>query len=385
MMKQAFLYVLLRDMPDHSEVRKLYGNGNQMLKTLAKVLACDSRWKDMENATLIIRFHPSPVLGVMGYFDKVQRARIEALSVKLKQALDHLRYIDYHQAEKDCQKLADCLIQEIGTTELKDFCFAPIPRGGLIVMGMLAYLLDLSPNQLHPSPGRPLIIVDDCSISGFRFRQFLNSYPNDKIVFASLYAHPLLKEAIKTREPRVIMCLSARNFQDYASMYCQDDYENWYSRCQRHSSDEIYWMGIPEHICFAWNEPDIGIWNPIAKEREHGWHVVPQSFCLKNRIKYQQPILTIQYQSKAKGVLKPDVDVLVGELANQIVVANIKTGTNISLRRVAADMWRAIINTVDLEAATKCLLRLYHVDEPILKADLYDFAAMMQKQGILVK
>jgi hypothetical protein len=68
-----------------------------------------------------------------------------------------------------------------------------------------------------------------------------------------------------------------------------------------------------------------------------------------------------------------------------VIVANIESGATLSLTDVAADMWRALISSADLDAAVQALLRLYDVDAPTLAADLHDFAADLQEQGILVR
>ena len=384
-MKQPLLYILLRDIPDRTDLRKLYGEGDQQFETIAEVLASNSRWVCASKLTFILRSHPSPVIGVMGYFDAEQRARIEGLQRLVKPTLDHLRYVDYQQAERDCEQLAARLTDTIGKQEIKHYHFAAIARGGLIVLGMLAYAINLNPSQLEPDPDAPLIVVDDCSISGARFGQFLQSCPNQHIVFAPLYACDSLLQAITAREPRVELCVSAQTMWDYAPEYHQEDYEAWRERWQARDGNRRYWIGIPEHVCFAWNEPDNGIWNPVTEAVEIGWRLVPDRFCLKNRATHQQRIAHIQHQPIAHGDLKPTDNVLFGTLDEQIVVANIETGVNLCLSNVAADMWRGIIAAPNFAGAVQELLRLYDTDEATLKADLADFTAAMQEQDILAK
>jgi hypothetical protein len=382
--KQPSLYILLREIPENTSTRKLYGEGDhQQLTTLAHTLACDPRWKSDQSAAFIIRTQPSLMLGVLGHFDTAQRASIEALQGQMVQNVRNLRYVDYRQAEQDCEQLSARLVEAIGKEELRRFCFVGIPRGGLIVLGMLAYILNLSQSQLTLHSDAPLIVVDDCSISGARFCQFLKTSQNDRVIFAPLYAHSSLLQAIKVREPRVEACINAHDLQDYAPTYHQDDYELWSARWHQRAGDSVYWIGIPEHVCFAWNEPDTSIWNPVTEQEEPGWRIVPDEFCLKNRSWNRQPLASIQYQPIAQGSLQPAPGVLFGNLDELVIVANIDTGAILSLSDVAADMWRAIITTPDLNAATHELLQLYDIDEVTLRADLQEFAAAMREQGLL--
>jgi hypothetical protein len=384
-MTQPLLYALLREIPDSADLRKLYGEGDQRLEALARVLACDSRWEGIPGVTLLVRLHPSPMLGVMGYFDAAQQARIESLPGLVSKTLQHLRYVDYRQAERDCEQLAAKLVAEIGTDALRDFRFTGIPRGGLIVLGMLAYALGLSRAQLTPQQDAPLVVVDDCAISGLRFREYLESCQNERVIFAPLYANPALRQAITAQEPRVQACISAHDVQDYAPAHHQDEYEVWRARWEARKGDSVYWTGMPEHVCFAWNEPDNVIWNAIAEQEELGWRIVPGEFCLKNRVNQPQPVAAVQRQPAAQGSLKPGADVLFGELDEQVIVANVETGANLCLEGVGADMWRAVINSPDLDTAVQDLLRVYEVDERTLRADLEDFVYAMRQQGILVE
>ena len=56
---------------------------------------------------------------------------------------DTTRRLDYGQVEQAVRALAGRLAGEFGGEELKRFRYTAIPRGGFIVLGMLAYVLDL--------------------------------------------------------------------------------------------------------------------------------------------------------------------------------------------------------------------------------------------------
>lgn len=134
------------------------------VRALATALSISPLWAEMPCAVLVIRPEPDPLLGVVGYFDIAGRARLEGLRWQLENFLPRLRYVGYKQAEEDCERLAELLVERFGREELQSFRFTAIPRGGLIVLGMLAYVLGLRQSQLEPphSPERPLVVVDDC-------------------------------------------------------------------------------------------------------------------------------------------------------------------------------------------------------------------------------
>src|SRR5687768_10417176 len=100
------------------------------------------------------------------------------------------RRLTYEQAEAEAKSLAAALVAAFGRDEIKSFSYTAIPRGGLFVLGMLSYVLDLDRRVLQPrSSGEPLVVVDDCSLSGARFRNFLQADEHPQVVFAHLYSH----------------------------------------------------------------------------------------------------------------------------------------------------------------------------------------------------
>ncbi|HEX6386490.1 MAG TPA: hypothetical protein VF177_17600, partial [Anaerolineae bacterium] len=88
-MSRPFFYVLLRQIPAHADIGKLYGESHP-LEALAHVLALDSRWDGVTGVTFIVRAEPAPALAVVGYFDAAQRVRVEALPGQVTQSLSHL-------------------------------------------------------------------------------------------------------------------------------------------------------------------------------------------------------------------------------------------------------------------------------------------------------
>jgi hypothetical protein len=183
---------------------------------LAKGIASNYLWAEIPDVKLIVRATHHPAMAIFGSFDNAQANRLKALARQLNSSCKNFRYVSYMQAEDDCRILAEKLINFFGRDELGKIHFAAIPRGGMIVLGMLSYVLGLDRKQLsHPtSDNNPLVVVDDCSLTGKRFADFIENCQSDKIIFATLYSHPYLRSAIEDKERRVMACLSAHDLHD---------------------------------------------------------------------------------------------------------------------------------------------------------------------------
>lgn len=355
---------------------------------LARALASSPLWEEMPTATIIARPTPRPALGVAGRFDTAARARLEALRSQIVCTAPGPRYVDYRQAERDCERLARRLIGLFGREELRRCRFAAVPRGGYIVLGMLAYSLELDARQLEsPAEDReagPLVVVDDCSISGSRFGGFLRGLGGREVIFAHLYSHPDLRGAIEEREPSVLACVAARDLADHAPERLGAGYEVWRRRCSSREAerDELrYWIGQPEHLAFPWNEPDTAFWNPVTETLERGANLVPPELCMKNRS--QAPSVYVQVQPAWAGPLRPGENVVYGEFEDGLILGDLRTGESFGLAGFAADLWSAVVRHGSPEAAVEALAADYEVERDTLRADAADFVADLVAQGLL--
>lgn len=369
----------------HTLTPRFGTGGEARLRALATALSVSPQWKEMPRAVLVARSTPTPMLGVVGYFDAAGRASLEGLRSQLDNLLPRLRFVDYAQAEEDCERLAARLVERFGRDELMSFRFTAIPRGGFIVLGMLAYVLGLRRSQLEPhhAPETPLVVVDDCALSGVRFERLLERLENRRVVFAHLYSPPQLREVIEARELRRVTCVSACDLRDHAPALQGEGYDAWRERWLARMDHHGYWVGQPDHVCFAWNEPDSSVWNPVTEREESGWRFVPPELCLKNRLPPGEKPIQVQVQPAGKGPLGPSSHVLFGELEGEVVVGDLETKECFTLSDVGADMWRAIVRHGNLEEAMETLLKNYDVDEDALRTDLREFADDLLSQGLL--
>jgi hypothetical protein len=351
---------------------------------LGRALTSSPAWGELTDAVLVVRTAPTPLAGVLGYLDGDQHIRLGALAWQLKHMVPRLRYVTYRQAERACERLASELIATFGREAAADFRYLALPRGGVPVLGMLSYLLDLKADRLEaPHPvGIPLVVVDDRALTGVRFRTFLRRCPSQEIIFAHLWSHPELREAIQLHEPRVRACLAAEDLLDHAPDELGDGYCAWRERRLRRSP-EAYWVGLTEHICFPWSEPDVGIWNPDTGQDEGGWRLVPPELCLKNRPAPGAQPNRLHIQPLGPGPLRPAEDVLYGEIGDQLLVANVTTQEVFALSGVAASMWKAISTTGRLGEVLMTISQQYDVDARKLRNDLQKFVGELVNRKLL--
>lgn len=356
------------------------------LVAMARAISKSPRWAQMPDAALVVRPTPRPALAVVGSFSDADAAWLTAQLDDTRTRCRLLRYVSYTQAETDCERLAEQLVDQLGS-DMRRFHFTGIPRGGLLVLGMLAYTLGLDQDQLGPHPpGVPLVVVDDCTLSGNRFRRFLRDCESDEVIFAHLYSPAELRPVIEERERQVVSCVAARDVHDHGAEILGREYrswqEHWLSQLEGVSGPR-YWIGLTDHVCFPWSEPLPYVWNRCSRQAEKGWPIVPPELCLKYRAVSGLSSHAIQVQPADKGPLKPAHHVLYGEFEGQIVVGNLTTGESVGVAGVAADIWLGVVHHGNTEDVVIALREKYGVDEEDLRGDVQSFLSELTHRGFL--
>ncbi|MFC3285477.1 PqqD family protein [Litchfieldella rifensis] len=373
------------------------------LMSLAKAISTNPLWTKMDSACLVGRVHPAPLLAVFGNFSRDERERLYDLSTLLHRFADRHRYIDYFAAEAAADNLAKMLMMRFGKEALMHFRFTAIPRGGWIVLGMLSYMLDLRPEQLVTgrSEGGPdfeaLVIVDDCALSGVRFRQFLGKIDDARVIFCPLFAPAELCRAIEEAEPRVEACISAEDLYDFAPERFGEGYSRWCATQRERMGRYGYWDGIPEHIAFSWCEPQTKYWNTETEQYEASWNLIPPHLSLKQRYSAANPERAdeggydgLTFVADGPGPLRAADRVLWTQIDSEIAVARMPEGTSqttpcFRLEGTAADMWRCVLEQGTLDAAEAALLLRYDVEPATLRHDLAAFVSDLENNGILTR
>jgi hypothetical protein len=347
---------------------------------IAHAIATNPQWADVQDAAVFVRHGTRPLMGVIGRFSVVDEHRIAALRHQIAEPLPC--HISYRRAEEDCELLAERLVDAFGLSELRTFHFTAIPRGGYIVLGMLAYRLGLRRSQLEaPHPlDVPTVVVDDCSITGLRFGEWLRKSECSSVIFAHLYSHPDLRAAVVAREERVQACVSAGDLTDRAPERLGAGYDAWREDRLRRSEGR-YWVGQIERIAFAWSEPEQAFWNAATRRREKSWSLIPPRLHSRNRKGVGIPAIPVQVQKEPVGEFHPAPSILWGEVDGDVVVGDVDSELSFTLSGVAADMWRKVLGVATADAALAALLEDYDVDAATLKTDLQHFIREMCSRG----
>lgn len=351
---------------------------------LARAIAASPGWPDGA-MTLVLRRSPAPPrLAVLGSFDPAGTIWLQAQALALSPACRDLRYIDYREAERACDALANLLLARLGTAGVTRSRFVAIPRGGLVVLGLLATRLGLRHDQLLPSPdaaldpGETLVVVDDCAVSGARLARFLEGCPGaSPAVFACLYSPTALRPALEAAEPRLLAVLSA------AELRAEEFAPGLVATLPAEPGVRRFWWGSPETLCLPWNEPDRLVWNPVAGRYDQSWRIVPPELCLKNGPAPGVAPVPIQIQPEARGPLKPSPRVVHGEITGRVAVCDLEAGRCFRLDGVGSDLWRDIVRHGGLEAAVERLGKDYDVSAEQLRNDALRFVRELLQRGLL--
>jgi len=349
------------------------------LLLIARGIASSPLWSAMPEAEIRIRLSP-PEISVFGRFDTADLARLKALAWQTKHALHTLHYVNYTDLEDDCRLLVSKLNERVDRDQLKKYYFTCIPRGGLIVLGILSYLLRLERWQLDPPPDShaPLVVVDDCALTGKRFAQILQKNQSDTIIFAPLYSSPELRSAIEAREHRVISCISARDLKS-CSYSTKEDQHAFQEIFGSYINNSNYWIGFTEYICFAWNEPDFFFSNPVTEKVEGNWTIFPHEMCLKNG-PVRIPVI-VQKDITMEFYVADDVVTIHRD--DCVMIDNLVTHDRFLVKGIAAEMWNDLMEYGTQEAILTKFLNEYDIDQISLKRDISNFIQNLLSRGIL--
>ncbi|TDO16660.1 coenzyme PQQ synthesis protein D (PqqD) [Halomonas ventosae] len=373
------------------------------LEELAAAIRANPLWSRLPGLVLIGRCDPSPLLAVAGTFTDEQ----QTLMVELREHLDVLLYerqfVDYAQAETVCGRLAERLVAAFGAELLGSAQFAAIPRGGLIVLGMLAYHLELRPDQLTTLDAadteRTLFLIDDCSLSGTRLRESLSRTPADSVVFCPLYAPEALCAGIVSREPRILACLSGATLEDTSPAPGEAGHDAWRRQRLGRLGDNCYWPGQTLGVAFAWCTPQTRRWDEVKGCFMEGWDVVPPSRSLKRRLLLRRlendgavdylPRLILNMPVSEADIRAED-RVLWCCQGDGVLVAVIppeadEAASVYGLAGISAEFWQLLMTQGSMENTLAVLLGRYQVSRQRLEADLNALLEQMRMAGLLVE
>lgn len=292
-----------------------------------------------------------------------------------------LRYIDYLQAERYCCNLAQKIISYCGD-DLASAVAVGVPRGGIIVLGMLSYALGLGKNQLvHGSPsyrGDNVLVVDDCCLSGRRFREFVEQLDADRIIFAHLVSGPGVREEILARDPRVKVCLAVEDIEavDFASGLNprKNDLD---SDCEHGPAAFRY--AAAEPVAFSWGEPQYPIWNASNKAYDEGWFHVTPRLCLESRVTLD---FCADTSTTDSGYDVP-ADALWKKQGEELLVWKRRADKVYRFNHTAADTWFALLMFGRLDAAASYIAKRYGIEVEKAMEDASEAVRDFLERGLL--
>lgn len=355
------------------------------LLAVARAIVSSPAWRELGRASLVIRTGPEPIIGVLGRFDDRAEGRVHGLALQLTEKLPHLTYWGYPTVEAATLQLADMVRSTVAHLGAEHVRFRAVPRGGHVVLGMLAYLLDADHDQLERpvGPDDTVIIVDDVAISGSRLTRFLGAHPSWRQVVLATLAAPAELAALFENDPRVHAFLAAKELAELPPPSAhRDDVEAWRRRWRERRGDDVRWIGRTEHLVFPWNEPDVAAWNDATGRIERGWSLVPPELCMKHRGRLASARTGADPSTASVGQiqqmpepavgreLEPGAGVVAGRLDDTVVVG--ATGWNrcIALEGVAATAWDAIARRGTAAAAVEAVTASYDVDLATARRDV---------------
>jgi hypothetical protein len=353
---------------------------------LARAIANSAFWRDCPRAVVLA--DDAGKLALVGDFSAHARRLIEAQIAQSLGLLSRIRYVDYAQAQLQSVRLAEALTQRVGAERLAACEFVAIPRGGHLILALLAYALGIPRQRLTTCPAassRPLVVVDDCALTGARFGRFIIDLPQRPIIFAHLFSSPELRAAVECAEPSVVACVAAQDLADHGPGRIAD-YAAWQQQRREALDGTRYWVGKMDPVAFAWNEPDNLFTDPVTGKLRVLWRLLPPERCLKNRPPAgAAPIAVQETRRDANRCVSPAPGVLTGELDGRIVIVSDGSERVWGLSGTAAAVWRLLRHCTNKDTVLRELTRRYDAPATALAQDLDHFLEQLLHAGVILQ
>ncbi|HUP25883.1 MAG TPA: PqqD family protein [Thermoanaerobaculia bacterium] len=288
--------------------------------------------------------------------------------------------LDWRSCEIGAERLAALLLQSYGREQLREASYLAIPRGGLIVLGMLSYFLDLPHDALWRGAGVPnrlLVLVDDCALGGVRLRRALEISQAPEVVVAMLASPEGLREAVLAREPRVRRFLSAitlRLLPAAATVTTKAMLE-----AEAKLLSERYWLGRAVLPRFPWGEPDFVGWSEESQRFEVALRTRPPHASWKSR-----SLLGVPPLLERRGEWHAPEGVTWGEVDGVLWLCDTRgEGTVSSLDPPGSDIWRSLAAGADVDQTVAMLVDRFDVEPERVRQDVIAFAAELEARRML--
>lgn len=361
------------------------GSRAAAIRAFARAIAASPASSRFSDGIVVVRERPEPRVGILARLDDTDRRWLATAMGSLEGTVERLRFVDWTEVEGAAESVSSGLRSRLPEEVLGRVSLRGIPRGGIIAAGLVAYALDLPVPAAGDSPGSdgPLLVVDDCALTGARFRELLHEIPGREIIFAPLFSPPELRGAIEDSEERVLACVSGADLTDHAPRRLGEEYPEWRKRWRQRSGDAVYWVGQPDHLVFPWSEPEEAVWDEVRRAEAPALGVVPPELCMSRRA-HGGARPDVRVLPDACGRLVPSAELLWGSLDGVTVIRDCERGRALTLEGTASAMWEALVAEGSPDRAALRLASSYDVATERVRDDLEAFLNGLLDRGILV-
>jgi hypothetical protein len=235
----------------------------------------------------------------------------------------------------------------------------------------------------------PLVLVDDCALSGLRLAEELAAMPADRVlVVAHLFSPSPLRRAVLERDPRVAACVAAHDVVDLGDELWPggEGRRSWLRHWQERLGEpgnvagaggvERFWLGVPELVSFDWSEPDRLYWNEATGRVEQAWCFAPPHRCLEHRARLARDLPAAVWQVADPGRQWHLADGVVwGEVDGDVWLLRESDEEVFSLPAGAAVAWRALVVGAGEEGSAAALADLHGGDLAAARRDVATLVA----------
>lgn len=357
------------------------GSGSKQLK---QALLSQPYSRVVKGSGQLVHHRKRGVIALFGDFGSEDVPRLQHLQAWLPSALDWASRYTNVAVERAVERLAMKLQDALGEI-LRSCDWVGVPRGGLVVLGLLSYALNLKHERIQPqrlSREKPLVVVDDCALTGNRFSRFLRDINQTEVIFAHLCSPREVREAIVAEEAQVRACVAPDTLRTVASERSQDVAARWNVGDGSEPVNRRYWLGKVESPIFPWSEPDHNFWNPVTEELEWGWQLAPSEQCLKHK---HSPVDRTEVFEipEPTGLFTLGATVLYLPVAESIYIFDYTTEKQYKLDDVGAALWNAFLVEPTMGAVIRNIVDTYDVPHDRARSDATRLAGQLVDQGLL--
>lgn len=291
----------------------------------------------------------------------------------LDTSLQQIQYLDSTQCLDLTKSLAKIIKQTVPENILKNSQVVAIPRGGLFIQAMLSYFLPLKHHQLQYTENdvdtSPLIIVDDCAISGLRLAQQLEKFPNRDIYFFTIASPEKLRDSVKLKEARVLDFKSVVNIKSYSTLKAQN-------------TQQRYWLGQCDAVIFPWSETQRSHFSNGKLSNRPLWKIAPDKLCMSTKAK-KQAIKATEVKENQSAVLSTPDNILHFTDQGITKILDASTMKHYSLDAIGSDIWQSLLSNSNLDHALAELSATYKVSKTRLNNDMQLLTQKLIDAGLI--